>query len=134
MKVLELIRLENTPQGVVSILKINKHVFCATLEPPELDNQTNISCIPAGQYYIRGIKSPRFGDTYTVLDVPGRSHILFHAGNLVEHTAGCILLGETIGKLSGDRAVLNSGATFKRFMEELGVGGGLASLTIYEMY
>ena len=134
MKVLELVRLENTSQGVVGILKINKEIFCATLEPPELGNQRSVSCIPAGQYFITGADSHKFGKTYTVIDVPGRTHILFHAGNMVKHTEGCILLGETIGKLQGNRAVLNSGATFKRFMEELGMAGDRASLTIYEVY
>jgi hypothetical protein len=69
-----------------------------------------------------------------VLNVPGRTLILFHAGNRVGNTEGCILLGETIGKLSGNRAVLNSGVTFKRFMEALGMEGNRASLTIYEHY
>jgi hypothetical protein len=134
MNVLELVRLENTPEGAVGILKLNKHIFCATLEPPERANQQKMSCIPASQYYLEGVNSPGFGRTYTVLNVPGRTLILFHAGNRVGNTEGCILLGETIGKLSGNRAVLNSGVTFKRFMEALGMEGNRASLTIYEHY
>jgi hypothetical protein len=51
--------------------------------------------------------------------VPGRTAILFHAGNTVGHTAGCILLGSTVGKLKDERAVLNSGETFRQFMDKL---------------
>jgi hypothetical protein len=133
MKVLELIRLENTEQGMIGVMKVNKHIFCCTLEPPDRGNAQNISCIPTGQYKISAVVSPKFGKTYQIMDVPGRSNVLFHAGNVVAHTQGCVLLGETIGKLSGNRAVLNSGNTFKRFMEELGVGGPDAILTISEV-
>ena len=134
MKILELIRLENTQQGMLGILKINKHVFCFTLEPPDKLNERSVSCIPAGQYSVESRLSPKFGQTYEVQNVPGRSHILFHAGNTAAHTEGCILLGSSAGKLQGNRAVLNSGATFKAFMEELGVGGPTASLTIKEVF
>lgn len=132
--VVELVRLENTSHGAVSIIKIDKHIFCAGLEPPDRANAQNTSCIPTGQYEIRPVNSPKFGRTYEVLNVPGRSFILFHAGNTKVDTEGCILVGETIGKLLGNRAVLNSGATFKRFMETLGINGGPHSLTITEHY
>jgi hypothetical protein len=67
------------------------------------------------------------------MDVPGRDKVLFHAGNKIGDTAGCILLGETLGKLAGDRALLNSGATFKAFMDEL-QGVDEFHLTIREEY
>lgn len=134
MKVLELIRLEKSGKGVVSILKINKEIFCCALEPPDNNNQVNVSCIPVGQYYIDPVNSPKFGKTYKILNVPNRSNILFHAGNTMTDTQGCILLGETIGKLKGDRAILNSGSTFKKFMEKLGISGPRAILTVTECY
>ncbi len=68
----------------------------------------------------RRVESPRFGYTYEVTAVPGRSHILLHPGNVVGDTQGCILLGRHFGLLRGDRAVLNSGQTFAGFMEECG--------------
>jgi len=48
--------------------------------------------------------------------VDGHKYLLFHSGNIEKHSEGCILLGETIGKLEGVRAVLNSGATFQKFL------------------
>ena len=119
--VVELIRLENSHQyGTFGVLKIGKQVFCVTLEPPNFDNMRNTSCIPTGQYLCSRIESPNFGETYEVRHVPNRSHILFHAGNWVRNTEGCILLAQHYGKLQGNRAVLNSGATFRRFLSDLG--------------
>jgi hypothetical protein len=91
-----------------------------------------VSSIPAQQYICRPYKSPTHGKTFQVRNVPGRDHILFHAGNLAKHTEGCILLGEHFGKLKGDRAILNSGATFKAFLAE--VGERPFHLTIYERF
>lgn len=77
-----------SPDGLMPI--------CLTLEDPWLDNQANISCIPAGEYDCRRIESPRFGDCYEITNVPARSHILFHKGNTIQDTHGCILLGSSI--------------------------------------
>ena len=120
MKIVELIRLENHHNyGTFGTLKIDKETFCVTLEPPDFLNQRNISCIPAGQYLCSKVNSPKFGLTYEVRHVPGRSHILFHAGNWVKNTEGCILLAESYGKIHGNRAILNSGKTFKNFLETM---------------
>jgi hypothetical protein len=119
--VVELIRLEEHHQyGTFGVLRIQKEVFCVTLEPPDYLNEKSISCIPAQQYLCSKTVSPRFGETYEVRHVPGRSNVLFHAGNLVRDTEGCILLAQFYGKLKGDRAVLNSGNTFKEFLRVMG--------------
>ena len=133
MKIVELIRLEESEQGTIGILKINKVVFCFTLEPPDRQNERNISYIPAQQYICKPYSSDRHGQTFEVMNVPNRSWILFHAGNTVHHTDGCILVGSHQGKLKGNRAVLNSGATFKKFAEAVGVGNKF-HLTISECY
>lgn len=115
--ILELIRLEEDARyGTFGVLKINKQIFCVTLEPSDLENLKAQSSIPAQQYMCRRRSTPTYPNTFEVLAVPGRTNILFHAGNLIGDTAGCILLGEHIGKLREDRAVLNSGKTFAAFM------------------
>jgi len=120
----ELIRLEENHEfGTFGILKINKEIFCVTLEPRDELNSSNISSIPAQQYICK-LKSTslssvrRLGltSTYEVMNVPGRSSIKIHPGNTDDNTQGCILLAEKFGRLRGDRAVLNSGNTFLRFM------------------
>lgn len=110
---------------------------CYTLELPWKANAPKISCIPEGKYTCEWRLSPRFKrKMYTVMDVPGRSGILFHIGNVAGDTAvglktdvqGCILLGLVRGSLYEQKAVLNSGAAVRRF-EELGNGKAI-ELTI----
>jgi len=120
MPVIEIIRIESTIAGTFGILTIQKQAFCVTLELPDRLNQGNTSAIPASQYLCRQVVSPRFGRTYQVLDVPDRTQILFHSGNRIHDTRGCILLGEHFGKLRGDRAILNSGKTFQDFKKNIG--------------
>ena len=132
--VLEIVRLEeNYNFGTFGILKINKAVFCVTLELPDLLNFREKSSIPAQQYRCARVDSPRFGETFEVWNVPGRSDILFHAGNTKADTKGCIILAQHWGKLKEQRAVLNSGKTFLQFMNLL-KGHNILSLTITEKY
>ena len=112
-----IIRIEESNEGSIGVLRLGHQPFCCTLEPPDRDNQKNISCIPTGSYTARRVKSPKYGDTFEITSVPGRSWVLIHAGNVVKHTKGCVLLGQYFGKLKGDRAVLNSGKTFRAFLE-----------------
>jgi hypothetical protein len=118
----EIIRLEETAQGSLGILRINKTVQCFTLERSYLFNRPNESAIPTGSYLCKLINSSKFGVTYEVTDVPGRSHILFHVGNTIKDSTGCILLGSTCGDIDGQRAVLCSRAAFNGFM---GVADGV---------
>ena len=132
--IVEIIRLEEDfLHGTFGVLKIDKAVFCVTLEPPDRLNKQNVSSIPAQQYECYHIVSPKYGETFKVMNVPHRADILFHAGNIAVDTGGCILLGQYFGKLKGDRAVLNSGATFKNFMRVM-QGEDYFHLTIKEEF
>jgi len=123
----EIIRLEeNYNFGTFGVLKLNKEVFCVTLEPRDELNRENMSCIPAQQYYCTRSKTKltsvsRLGldETFEVTGVPNRTGVKFHPGNSVADTHGCILLAAYFGKLYNNRAVLNSGETFLRFMSSL---------------
>lgn len=118
LPIVELIRLEeNDRYGTFGIIKINKQVFSVCLEPSDELNAPFISSIPAQQYWVKKYHSAKYGDTFRVLNVPGRDSILFHPGNRVIDTSGCIILAQYWGKLCGDRAVLNSGGTFRKFMD-----------------
>lgn len=120
MKRAELIRLEKGAEGTFGVLRLDGQVFCVTLEPPDRGNVEDVSCIPPGRYACRRVDSPRFGVTFEVADVPGRSHILLHPGNVTDDTRGCVLLGKRFGRLRGHRAVLDSGTTFAEFMARCG--------------
>lgn len=116
----EIIRLESTAEAVLGALVLDGRLLCWTLEPPDRDNAPKVSCIPPGRYACGAVASPRFGRTVAVGGVPGRSHILFHAGNTVEDTEGCILLGSRPGTLDGRRAVLGSAEAVRAFLEAVG--------------
>jgi hypothetical protein len=75
--------------------------------------------------------SPKFGETFEIKDVPGRSEILFHSGNRAADTKGCILVGESYGQVHGDPAVLASRDAFARMMASLIVNDSF-ELTIVE--
>lgn len=112
----ELIRVSMLESGTFGVLLDEELPFCLTIERPWLMNERNISCIPAGDYVCRRVNSPKFGNTFEVTDVPGRSEILFHKGNVVDDTHGCIVLGEQYELLSGKPAVVASGKAFEEFL------------------
>jgi len=116
MDFLRLIRISESIEGTFGVLKLNEIPFCVTLEPPDRQNERSISQIPPSQYYVERHNSPKYGKTWRIVEIHRRSGVLFHAGNVVDHTRGCILTAQYFGKLHGDRAVLNSGNTFREFM------------------
>ena len=120
-------RIDSTDHGTFGIL-LHKGEFAGfSLEPPWRGNMPNRSCIPVGWYDCMWHKSPRYGWTYMVTGVKGRSHILIHSGNLggdaeygfKTHTKGCILLGKRQGYLGGQRAVLVSRPMVRKFLERM---------------
>lgn len=94
---------------------------CFTLELPWLDNQRNISCIPAGIYVYTTYDSPKHGRVLFLHDVPNRSFIEIHAGNFTRQIQGCILVGDGIKHLDSDSIpdVTNSKATLKDLLLEV---------------
>ncbi|MES0445013.1 MAG: DUF5675 family protein [Desulfobacterales bacterium] len=112
-------RVSMLAHGVFGVLIDNDGCpFALTAERPWKNNATSVSCIPAGEYTCRRVQSPKFGNTFEVTNVEGRSHILFHKGNIPEKDShGCILVGEQFEKLSGKNAVLSSKKGYGEFMD-----------------
>lgn len=102
--------------GTVTIGRMDQY---STLELPWRDNQKGISCIPKGEYECRRVISPRFGETFEVCNVPGRSQILFHAGDTQRDTHGCILIGESGCRTEKEFGQSNSTKAFREFMKDL---------------
>ena len=97
-----------------------------TLERPDLGNQRNISCFPAGVYkvnYMPRSASGKYRKVWHVQNVPGRGGILIHNGNLVSHTKGCILVGTKRGRLGGQPAVLASRTAMRQLLDIVGEQG-----------
>jgi len=103
-----MIRLEKSSQGFIGVLLLDSVIFCFTLE---LDD----TFLKQGSYHCERFHGTKWPNTFEI-EVPGHTAVFFHAGNTEADTRGCILLGATTGKLKGDRAVLNSGDTFKKFL------------------
>ena len=65
-----------------------------TLELPYKANVRQVSFIPLGVYVVSPFISKKFGNCLKILNVPNRSGILFHSGNFIHETKGCILVGK----------------------------------------
>lgn len=91
---LTLKRIAARDDGTFGVLLADGNPFAVTLERPWRDNRKGESCIPEGEYTCVRVNSPKFGLTWMVKDVPGRSEILFHAGNVFADSHGCILVAE----------------------------------------
>jgi len=121
MKLVEINRTRNNQDGIIGILSIDFIPFCLTLEQPWNDNIPFKSCVPSGIYICKQFDSPKYGITFEIMDVPdGRDFCLFHWGNTVIDTEGCVLLGNMIGTIGIKRAVLNSKITIGNFMNTIG--------------
>lgn len=72
-----------------------------SLERPNLDNKSNISCIPEGLYFCKPDNVGKH-KWFTVEDVPNRSNIEIHGANLVKDLRGCIGLGLNAMDIDGD--------------------------------
>ena len=128
MRILNLFRLDHADDGVLGILAGSNLDLCV-IELPWRQNRRNISCIPQGSYLVLPHRSPRFGRCLHVTDVPDRSHVLFHSGNVAgdtslgwhSHSHGCILPGVRHGKLNvrgrTQRAVLVSKTALRQLLE-----------------
>ena len=116
MRVFLLVRVAFTKDGTFGVLLDQGIPFCVTLERPWLHNQQGMSCILGGEYTCKRVQSPKFGNTFEVMDVPRRTHILFHKGNLMDDSHGCILLGEQYEPIGGKNAIQASGKAFNEFL------------------
>jgi hypothetical protein len=121
-------RFDRSDQGTKGVLLAPEGPLCNALELPWRDNAPGLSCIPCGEYVAKLRKSPRFGWTYHITDVKGRTWILTHSGNLagdvtkgyLTDTEGCILVGRYFGTIQGQLAVLASRPALRSLMERMG--------------
>lgn len=101
---------------------------CFTCERPWLGNRVSESCIPPGVYdlamrnseVVRRTTGGRYSRGWEVTGVDGRTYIMFHPGNTLDDSEGCILPGESLSAWDGKWAVTNSQGTFDRLMKVLG--------------
>ena len=106
-----------TAGSLYVVNELGKAYFCNTLEPSlHPTNHLRPKAIPAGRYDVAVTWSPRFKRWLPLLlHVPYREGIRIHAGNRVEDTRGCILVGQNM--MPG--CVFNSRKTLDALLQRL---------------
>ena len=103
------------PEGTNGILECEGKFICNTIELPWKKNETKVSCITEGKYFIRKRYSKKFQWHLEVLNVKNRSLILFHpANNALSELNGCIA---PVTKLSGPGLGLMSRKAFAKLKD-----------------
>jgi len=127
---LDVIRTQFGKDATNGLLFIDNVFECYTLEDEVRDIKVHSeTAIPLGTYKIKfrnigGFDTKytaRYGSTFhkgmlELQDVPNFKYILIHTGNTDQHTAGCLLLGETQQDLDKgkDGFVGGSGDAYKK--------------------
>ena len=128
---LDVIRLQFGSDATNGILLIDGVFECFTLEDQVRDGEKVMSetAIPLGEYEVKfrtvggydARYQKKYGTTWhkgmlELQDVPNFKYILIHTGNTDEHTAGCLLVGETQQDLDSgkDGFVGGSGDAYKK--------------------
>jgi hypothetical protein len=103
------------PEGTNGILECKGKFICNTIELPWKNNETKVSCIPEGKYFIKKRYSKKFQWHLEIINVKNRSFILFHpANNALRELNGCIA---PVTKLSGPGLGLMSRKSFAKLKE-----------------
>lgn len=121
-----------TPLGTWGELTARKRddseFTCYTMEKRWYANKRAASCIPEGEYSLKLRASPmvkrtskgRYEKGWEVTAVPGRDFIMFHPGNYVRNSDGCILVGSSIACISHEGLMVTASQdTFDKFMKFL---------------
>lgn len=113
-------RLETGPEGTFGRFLAGP-LNLWSLELPWRENKPSVSSIPPGLYRCIFTHSPRFKRAlYLVGPVPARSGIRIHPANLARQLNGCVALGEKLGWMDGQKAVLLSAPAVRRVEEYFG--------------
>jgi hypothetical protein len=103
------------PEGTNGKLECEGKFICNTIELPWKNNETKVSCIPEGKYFIKKRYSKKFQWHLEISNVKNRSLILFHpANNALQELNGCIA---PVTKLSGPGLGLMSRKAFTKLKD-----------------
>jgi len=108
LKVLRTSSQKDSTSGLLFDITNETKFLCYTLEDEKRDIKVRSETrIPAGTYEIKLRKEGGFHSRYSkkygrmhkgmlhIQDVPGFEWILIHTGNTDEHTAGCLIIGDS---------------------------------------
>ncbi len=103
MKTLTLIRVCSKAKGTFGVL-IDEYPFAVTCEPAPHDAFCYL--IPKGKYVCKPFTRPSGVKTFEVTGVAGHFALLFHSGNTIVDTKGCIIIAEQYSDISTPGGVL----------------------------
>ena len=108
LEVLRFSSQEDSTLGMLFDVTEGRKFLCFTIEDEARDTKVmGETRIPAGTYKLKLRKEGGFHGRYDkkypgihrgmlhVVDVPGFEYILIHTGNTDEHTAGCLIVGDS---------------------------------------
>lgn len=100
-----LTRFADSPDGVFGFLDLYtdhdlRVARFPTVEDDWLNNQSSISCIPAGTYTCKRDRwNAKDVVVFQITGVPHRDRILIHYGNTEEDVKGCVVVGKDFSAL-----------------------------------
>ena len=110
-------------------------LICISMEKPWVDNIPYDSCVPEGEYGIQEYSSPKFGNTYCIVNhylevgmyegdagEDTRYAILIHPANWVAQLNGCIAPGSSLTVLDNRWAVSASRVAMNKVFELIEAG------------
>lgn len=123
MKRVVLTRHESTDQGTFGMIDL-PGLWLFTGELPWRNNESNFSCLPPSVYLCDWTYSPTFKRfMYLLRGTDPRAGIRAHSANFMGDSRkgllcqlnGCIALGEKLGRMEGQKALLLSAPAVRRF-------------------
>jgi len=129
LEVLRISSQDDSTNGILFDVTEGRKFLCYTLEDEYRETKVmSETRIPAGTYKItlrkvggfHGRYEAKYGEMHKgmlwVRDVPGFEYILIHTGNTDEHTAGCLLVGDSQQNniIKADGFIGSSTAAYKR--------------------
>jgi len=87
--------------------KGNVLITARTIELPDINNQTGISCIPEGEYNVSIVpQSAKIKyKHFWIQSVPNRDGIKIHIANYVHQLRGCVAVGKSHADLNSDGVI-----------------------------
>jgi hypothetical protein len=105
---------------------------CYAVEKPWVDNAPYVSCVPEGTYGLVEYNSPKFGDTYALVNHDcgvglyegdsDRFACLIHKGNWPHNVQGCIAPVSSLTVLGGKWGGANSTGAYNIVIEMIESG------------
>lgn len=123
-----ILRAPSSDHGVFGMMRAGSFSSYSG-ELPDRQNRPMLSCVLAGFFDVIWTFSPHLQrETYRLVDVPERSGVLKHSANLMGDVVlglkaqlnGCIALGERLGWIGAQRALLLSKPAVRRFEDYMG--------------